>query len=156
LLRQAVRALTREGLMKLDEFNAFCGSLPHTTHVVQWGTANVWKVGGKMFVIGWDEGMSLLITFKASEIAFDMLRDQPGLRPAPYLASRGLKWIQRTAKTSMSDKALKDYVRESYRMVAQGLPKKTQLSLGFTNAIPPSKTKSPSSPQRRSKLRGTP
>ena len=33
--------------MTYEEFNAFCGSLPATTHVVQWGGADVWKVGGK-------------------------------------------------------------------------------------------------------------
>ena len=38
--------------MTLDEYNAFCGSLPSTTHVVQWGGADVWKVGGKVFAIG--------------------------------------------------------------------------------------------------------
>jgi len=27
--------------MTLDEFNGFCGALPHTTHVVQWGGADV-------------------------------------------------------------------------------------------------------------------
>lgn len=143
--------------MKLDDFNVFCGSLQHTTHVVQWGDANVWKVGGKVFAIGgWDEGTSLFVTFKVSDIAFDLLKDQPGLRPAPYLASRGFKWIQRTAKTSMNDKALKDYVRESYRMVALGLPKKTQLSLGLAVAASPSKTNSTTSPHRRPKTRGTP
>ncbi len=120
-----------------DDFNAFCGGLPHTTHVVQWGDADVWKVGGKVFAIGgWDEGKTLYVTFKCSDIAFDMLKDQPGLRPAPYLASRGLKWIQRTSRASLSDKALKDYLTESYRMVARGLPKKTQLSLGLAAASP--------------------
>src|SRR5262249_53547178 len=39
------------------EFNRFCRSLRATTHVVQWGGAHVWKVGGKVFAIGgWDEG----------------------------------------------------------------------------------------------------
>ena len=41
--------------MKLKAYNAFCKSLPHTTHVVQWGDADVWKVGGKVFVIGREE-----------------------------------------------------------------------------------------------------
>ena len=38
--------------MTRDEYNAFCASLPATTHVVQWGGADVWKVGGKVFAIG--------------------------------------------------------------------------------------------------------
>ena len=43
--------------MTYEEFNAFCGGLPATTYVVQWGGAHVWKVGGKVFAIGgWDTG----------------------------------------------------------------------------------------------------
>ena len=43
--------------MTLDEYNRFCASLHATTHVVQWGGAHVWKVGGKVFAIGgWDDG----------------------------------------------------------------------------------------------------
>ncbi|MFA9387579.1 MAG: MmcQ/YjbR family DNA-binding protein, partial [Methyloceanibacter sp.] len=34
------------------EFNRFCGSFAHTSHVVQWGNADVWKVAGKVFAVG--------------------------------------------------------------------------------------------------------
>ena len=77
--------------MTYDEFNAFCGSLPATTYVMQWGGSHVWKVGGKVFAIGgWADDREAY-TFKVSEIAYEILRDRPGLRPAPYLASRGMK-----------------------------------------------------------------
>ena len=70
--------------MGYEEFNQFCGSLPVTTHVVQWGGSDVWKVGGKVFAIGgWNRGCIPGFTFKVSEIAFEVLREQPGLRPAP-------------------------------------------------------------------------
>jgi predicted DNA-binding protein (MmcQ/YjbR family) len=118
--------------MTRDDYNRFCASLPSTTHVVQWGGADVWKVGGKVFAIGgWDDGGRLFVTFKCSEVAFDILRDQPGLRPAPYLASRGMKWIQRQTGESMDDTALKDYLRESHRLIAVKLPKKIRSELGL-------------------------
>jgi predicted DNA-binding protein (MmcQ/YjbR family) len=120
--------------MTLDEYNAFCASLPSTTHVVQWGGADVWKVGGKVFAIGgWSDGGGLAVTFKCSDIAFDILKDRPGLRPAPYLASRGMKWIQRQSAESMDDEALKDYLRESQRLVVLNLPKKLRAELGFAH-----------------------
>lgn len=75
--------------MTRDEYNAFCGSLPHTTHVVQWGDHDVWKVAGKVFAIA-GSGPGFNVTFKCSALAFEILREQPGLRPAPYLASRGM------------------------------------------------------------------
>ncbi|MEO9873698.1 MAG: MmcQ/YjbR family DNA-binding protein, partial [Anderseniella sp.] len=40
--------------MTLEEYDTYCASLTATTHVVQWGGAHVWKVGGKVFAIaGW-------------------------------------------------------------------------------------------------------
>lgn len=118
--------------MTQDEFNVFCEGFPHTTHVVQWGGADVWKIGAKVFAIGgWNEGKGFCTTFKTSEIGFEMLRDARGCRPAPYLASRGMKWIQRTSAQSMSDVDLKDYIKQSYRIVSLGLTKKLQKELGL-------------------------
>jgi predicted DNA-binding protein (MmcQ/YjbR family) len=114
-----------------DEFNAFCRALPATTHVVQWGDSHVWKVGGKVFAIGgWAEG-NPAFTFKVSELSFEILKEQPGLRPAPYLASRGLLWIQHYALPGLSDADLAGYLHESHRLVAGGLSKKKQRELGL-------------------------
>ena len=119
--------------MTYEEFNAFCGGLPATTHVVQWGGSHVWKVGGKVFAVGgWDSGTAA-ISFKASEVAFEMLKNRPGLRPAPYLASRGLKWIQHYAKPGLGKKDLKAYIEQSHKIVAGGLSKKAQLALGLVS-----------------------
>jgi predicted DNA-binding protein (MmcQ/YjbR family) len=118
--------------MTRAEFNRYCQSLPATTHVVQWGGADVWKVGGKLFAVGgWDQGNLTGITFKVSPMAYEILKDQPGLRPAPYLASRGMKWIQRYGKTGLSTAELCDYLKESHRIVADALPKKTRTALGL-------------------------
>lgn len=121
--------------MTYDQYNAFCGSLPATTYVMQWGGSHVWKVGGKVFAVGgWDEGAHPHITFKVSDLAFEVLKDQKGLRPAPYLASRGFKWIQHYAKPGLKDKDLKAYLKASHQMVAQGLSKKQQKALGLVFA----------------------
>jgi predicted DNA-binding protein (MmcQ/YjbR family) len=60
-----------------------------------------------------------------------MLRGKPGLRPAPYLASRGMKWIQHYAEPGLSDNDLKEYLAESHRIVSLGLTKKKQKQLGL-------------------------
>ena len=117
--------------MTYKEFNKFCRSLTATTYVVQWGGSHVWKVGGKVFAIGgWNEDVPSF-TFKVSDIAYEMLKEQPGLRPAPYLASRGMKWIQHFAKLGLPDAGLRDYIRQSHAIVAQGLPKKKRVALGL-------------------------
>jgi predicted DNA-binding protein (MmcQ/YjbR family) len=118
--------------MELDDYNAFCAALRATTHVVQWGGAHVWKVGGKMFAVaGWSNTDTLGITFKVTDIGFEMLKDQPGLRPAPYLASRGMLWIQHYDQPGLSEHDLQDYIAESHRLVSQGLTKKLQRELGL-------------------------
>jgi predicted DNA-binding protein (MmcQ/YjbR family) len=120
--------------MTYDAFNAFCRALPATTYVVQWGGAHVWKVGGKVFAIGgWADGQAAF-TFKTTDISYEVLKDQPGLRPAPYLASRGMKWIQHYAVPGLADDELKDYLRQSHRIVSLGLSKKTQRELGLNQA----------------------
>ena len=118
--------------MDYDQFNQFCDALPATTHVVQWGGSHVWKVGGKVFAIGgWTRDGDPGFTFKVSDLNFQVLSDEPGFRPAPYMASRGLKWIQRYRDDACNDEALGYYLSESHRIVSQGLSRKKQRELGL-------------------------
>jgi predicted DNA-binding protein (MmcQ/YjbR family) len=116
--------------MDIQEFNGFCELLPHSSYVVQWGGAHVWKIGGKFFAIGgWQKGDTFGVTFKCSAMSFQVLQDLSGCRPAPYLASRGMKWIQRISDEELDDEGLKAYLAESYRLVFAGLTKKLQNEL---------------------------
>lgn len=118
--------------MTYKEFNDFCQSLPATTYVVQWGGSHVWKVGGKVFAIGGlGESEKPAYTFKTSEQNFYYLCECPGYRPAPYLASRGLKWIQQYDATPSADDDLKYYIQESHKIVSLGLTRKKQKELGL-------------------------
>jgi predicted DNA-binding protein (MmcQ/YjbR family) len=112
-----------------DEFNAFCRTLPATTYVMQWRGSHVWKVGGKVFAIGVQYDGEPGFTFKVSDMSYEMLREQPGLRPAPYFATRGMKWIQHHTEPGLPDDALEDYLRESHRIVARGLTRKKRAEL---------------------------
>ncbi len=117
--------------MTYDEFNTYCASLPVTSHVVQWGNSDVWKVGGKVFAVGgWSDGCPAY-TFKVSKIAFEVLSEMPGLRPAPYLASRGMSWIQHFGAPGLSDEELREHLLASHTLVAEGLTKKLRRELGL-------------------------
>ena len=117
--------------MTRDEFNTFCGALKATTHVVQWGNADVWKVGGKVFALcGWNDGEDAF-TFKVSDLAFEILPDQPGIRPAPYMASRGMKWVQVYEAGALSEASLRDHIIASYDMAVGKLTKKLRAELGL-------------------------
>ena len=118
--------------MTYDDFNKFCQSLPATSYVVQWGESHVWKVGGKVFAIGgWEKSDSPAFTFKCSDLNFNILKDEPSFRPAPYMASRGMKWIQQYDTSDEKDEALRYYIEESHRIVSLGLTKKKQKELGL-------------------------
>ena len=115
--------------MTPEAFNAFCATLPQSTHVVQWGGADVWKVGGKVFAIaGFLENIGLSVSFKVTPIGYEILSDSWGCRPAPYLASRGMKWIQ---ARGIPDDELTDHVRGSYDIIVAALPKKTRRELNL-------------------------
>lgn len=117
--------------MTFDDFNAFCRGLPKATHVVQWGGSDVWKVGGKLFAVGGWADDHPAITFKVSDIGFEVLGEMPGLRPAPYLASRGMKWIQHYADPGLSDDELRTHIRGSYEMAIERMTKKARRDLGL-------------------------
>ncbi len=118
--------------MNYDAFNTFCGSFPATSYVVQWGNSHVWKVGGKVFAIGgWAQDKNPAFTFKASDRDFGFLSECEGYKPAPYFATRGMKWIQHYDSTEGTDEELSYYLKESYRLVSLGLTKKKQKELNL-------------------------
>ncbi len=124
--------------MTYEQFNQFCGQFHAATYVIQWGGAHVWKVGGKVWAIGgWADNVAAY-TFKTTDIAFEILKDQPGMRPAPYLGSRGFKWIQRYAASGISDQELQEYLQYSYEMVSHTISKKKRIALGLP--LDPSET----------------
>jgi len=115
-----------------DQYNKFCRSLVATSHVKQWGDSDVWKVGGKVFAVGgWEKIDKPAFTFKTTQLDFKVLEVQPGFRPAPYMASRGMIWIQLYDPDECDDEELKSYIEESHRIVASGLSKKKQKELGL-------------------------
>jgi predicted DNA-binding protein (MmcQ/YjbR family) len=119
--------------MTYEEFNKFCSALPATSYVIRWGGSHVWKVGEKVFAIGgWEKAEQPAFTFKASELNYHFLSGHPGYRPAPYLASRGMKWIQQYDVPATENEELLYYLGESHRIVSLGLTRKKQKELGLS------------------------
>ncbi len=118
--------------MTYDQYNNYCQSLKAASYIHQWGDSHVWKVGGKVFAIGgWEKIDKPAFTFKTTQLEFQVLKVQPGFRPAPYMASRGMIWIQLYDPSECKDKELKYYIKESYRIVSLGLTRKMQKELGL-------------------------
>lgn len=118
--------------MDYETFNQFCKTLPATDMVRQWGDAFVWKVGGKVFAIGgWQKSGAPAFTFKTGDLDYNILKDEHGFRPAPYMASRGMKWIQYHDASNDRDEELQYYIETSHRLVSLNLTKKKQKELGL-------------------------
>ena len=98
---------------------------------MQWGGADVWKVGGKLFAMAREQEGQFQVTFKTSEIGYEVLRDMEGLRPAPYLASRGMKWIQHYEAPGLDTAGLREHIEASYHMAIKRLTKKKRAELGL-------------------------
>jgi len=116
--------------MTANDFRKLALSLPQATEQSHMDHPD-FRVGGKIFAIGSENYGEPSYTFKAGDISYELLKDQKGLRPAPYLASRGLKWIQHHAEPGLTDDELRGYIRLSYALVVQGLSKKKRAELGL-------------------------
>ncbi len=127
--------------MNREAFDTYCASLPATTHVVQWGGSSVWKVGGKIFAIctGWGPDSPVTdedgkpakdrIGFKCSDLSYEILRQQPGIIPSPYLARA--KWVQVRNQGALSDNELKAYIEQAHSIITKKLTKAARKQLGL-------------------------
>ncbi|MHA1564958.1 MAG: MmcQ/YjbR family DNA-binding protein [Alphaproteobacteria bacterium] len=121
--------------MTRTDFDAYCKSLKATTHVVQWGNASVWKIGGKIFAIcsKWGDGEGTKIGFKCSELSYSILIEQPDIIPAPYLARA--KWVQIETAEAMTDQDIRGYIDNAYASILGKLTKTTRKNLGLTGGL---------------------
>ena len=104
-----------------------CLALPGATLDHPFGDDhNVYKVGGKMFVmVGADGGVS----FKVSDIAYAVLTEEGRARPAPYLARA--KWVNLPDPAAWPDDELADHFAIAHAIIAAKLTKKQRTGLGL-------------------------
>ena len=105
--------------MRREPFEAFILSLPRATLVRQWRDDSVGKIGGKVFaLLDKDPGE---IWLKVSPMAYELLCELDGIRPAPYFARAG--WVAISAASPLSEdeiKAARAEAREKYLAWQQG------------------------------------
>ncbi|WP_029085869.1 MmcQ/YjbR family DNA-binding protein [Brevundimonas aveniformis] len=104
-----------------------CLALPAATLDHPWDPDHdAYKVGGKMFaVIG---GMGA-ISFKVSDIAYEVLTQSGRARPAPYMARA--KWINLDDPSDWPDDELAEHLRIAHGLIAAKLTKKVRRELGL-------------------------
>jgi predicted DNA-binding protein (MmcQ/YjbR family) len=122
--------------MNSESVRAHCLSFPHVTETVQWGNDLVFKIAGKIFaVMVLEPPAKYVMSFKCTEEKFNELIEQDGIDPAPYMARN--KWAALERFDVLSDRELKELLRNSYQLVFDKLPKKLRTQLaGETEARP--------------------
>jgi predicted DNA-binding protein (MmcQ/YjbR family) len=113
----------------LDWLRPFCLSLPHATEDIQWEHDLLFRIAGKMFCLAnLEPGLiRTRIAFKCTPEAFAELVELEGIIPAPYMARNHWVAIQEMNALRRSD--MEALIRNSYQLVRDKLPKKTQAAL---------------------------
>jgi predicted DNA-binding protein (MmcQ/YjbR family) len=104
-----------------------CRALPGVTLDHPFGDDHdAYKVGGKMFaLVGGMGGLS----FKVSDIAFEILTEAGRARPAPYLARA--RWVHLDDPADWTDDDLAEHLTIAHAIVAAKLTKKARAALGL-------------------------
>ncbi|WP_029913859.1 MmcQ/YjbR family DNA-binding protein [Caulobacter sp. UNC358MFTsu5.1] len=111
--------------MTPEAFHAAALALPAATMTVQWGADQVYKVGGKMFAVLGEGGFS----FKASDVAFEVLTETgPGV-PAPYMARA--KWVRFYDLAAADEAEVADWLKTAHALIAAKLTRKARAELGL-------------------------
>ena len=112
--------------MTREEVEAIALALPATDKVVQWGGADVYKVGGKVFAIC---GLAGGLSFKVTEIGFMVLTEDGGPgRQAPYLAKG--QWVI-VDLDGVEGPEAQGWLTTSHDLIAAKLTRKARAELGL-------------------------
>lgn len=112
--------------MTREEVEVAALAMPAATKVVQWGGADVYKVGGKVFAIC---GLAGGLSFKVTEIGFEVLTDEGGPgRQAPYLAKG--QWVS-VDLDDMEPDEVAGWIATSHDLIAAKLTRKVRAELGL-------------------------
>ena len=104
-----------------------CLALPGATLDHPFGDHHdAYRIGGKMFVMVGEQGG---VSFKVSDIAYEILTETGKARPAPYLARA--KWVNLPDPNAWDDEELADHFAIGHRIVSEKLTKKARAELGL-------------------------
>lgn len=104
-----------------------CLALPGATLDHPFGDDHdAYKVGGKMFVMVGEQGG---VSFKVSDIAYEVLTGEGRARPAPYMARA--KWVNLPDPSAWPDDELAEHFAIAHSIIAAKLTRKLRAELGL-------------------------
>jgi predicted DNA-binding protein (MmcQ/YjbR family) len=107
-----------------DEVQAAAMALPGATRITLWRRQDVYKVRGKVFAICEADSLS----FKATDIAYEVLTQEGPGRPAPGFVPG--HWVN-IPLSGLDAEEMAGWIETSHRLAAAGLTKKARIQLGL-------------------------
>lgn len=114
--------------MTIEDLQELCRQLPGTTESIKWEHDLCFCVADKMFLVVGLDASPVTASFKVEPEAFEEMSTRAGFTPAPYLAR--YKWVAVDDINRSSPADWEMYARQSYRLVAEKLPKKVRQEIG--------------------------
>ena len=102
--------------MSVDEIRQYCLSFRDATENLQWGDDLCFKIRGKIFATLALTAVPQKMCFKCTPESFAELLEREGIHPAPYVGR--YKWVILDHLNALGPVELKDFIRQSYEMVA--------------------------------------
>ncbi len=111
--------------MQFAKLAAYCLTLPHARAERKWGNTEVFMLDKKMFALFIldQRDKPIELWCKVDDDVFLSYTDQPGIRPAPYLARA--KWVA-MEKQAMTDAMARQLLQRAHELVFAKLPKRVQ------------------------------
>jgi predicted DNA-binding protein (MmcQ/YjbR family) len=120
--------------MHVEEIRKYCLAFPEATENLQWGDDLCFKIRGKIFATVALTAVPQKLCFKCSPETFAELIEREDIHPAPYVGR--YKWVMLDRLDALADRELRDFIQQSYAMVAARAPAKKR--------VPKRKSKKPS------------
>ncbi|OGB25120.1 MAG: hypothetical protein A3I66_23120 [Burkholderiales bacterium RIFCSPLOWO2_02_FULL_57_36] len=107
---------------------SYCKTLPHAVSEKKWKNTLVFSVHKKMFALFLldERDKPTELWCKVDDELFLSYTDQPGIRPAPYLARA--KWVAMESN-AMTDAMAREVLKRAREIIFMNLPKRIQNEL---------------------------
>ena len=117
--------------MDIEQLRLFCLSLPGVTEDIKWENDLCFCIGEKMFCVTGADATPFTASMKVKPKEYEELASREGIAPAPYLAR--YKWILVKDINAFSNEEWKHYVKQSYELVKEKLPKRVLNAIGLVD-----------------------
>jgi predicted DNA-binding protein (MmcQ/YjbR family) len=112
--------------MNIEQLREYCLSLSGVQEDIKWKHDLCFTVASKLFCVASLE-IPYTIAFKVNDEQYNELSVSAEIIPAPYMARN--KWVQVQSCTRFSYAEWQFYIKQSYELVMERLPKKVRLQL---------------------------